>query len=491
MRKHSLRRARLSIGLAFLALFGFWPSRPASRGLKADTPKPSAPAHLPNADVYDPDPGHLWNRLYAALYVRTIPDGQEYGHDEADPLLWPSSKYLLTEPRHRQAVTLLDQFLDQDGEKLIQASLKRAIFQRDLWAIFDWLADPHPEYRRKTARLLTERRELRTRLAPILRRLALSPEQIRGLPDNYTAGVAAAVFPPSHDPDRAEKAFLPVDLWRADGPWILLAERGGSPAAPQHVEFTRGRSAFFVFVNLPNGRQATLDYLEKLRTFPNPMGSRPADQSGRFTAQFGSFLNPNLPQFPAGTQFALVRQAMLLDDQGHITPTRLIEMVQIRVVRAIPNPEELPPEKRHLSASLLRSKQQEDGYEFRLRRKDLFAGKAGGLHAVRSDERVFSLFSVQDEDLFEQQPGDSRRRFKELEAARTRRRGTENLKEFGCISCHRQGPGIHSVLSYRRRPPPDLVEANRRDQEQAAVHQKQQHYSWGLLQGLLEGRPRK
>ena len=45
--------------------------------------------------LYDPDPNHIWNRLYRSLYMRLGPDGREYGYDELDPLLWPSTKYLL------------------------------------------------------------------------------------------------------------------------------------------------------------------------------------------------------------------------------------------------------------------------------------------------------------------------------------------------------------------------------------------------------------
>src|SRR5262249_22255296 len=151
-----------------------------------------APAAGPaKAAIYDPNPQHLWNRLYAALYVRTTPDGKTYGEDELDPLLWPSSKYLLTEPRHQRAIALLDEFHTKNGEKLIPDPLKRALLQRDLWAIFDWLADPDAEYQRETGTLMAERRKLQVRLARVIRRLALPADQLQALPDNYAAAVAA------------------------------------------------------------------------------------------------------------------------------------------------------------------------------------------------------------------------------------------------------------------------------------------------------------
>src|SRR5690606_21619960 len=42
----------------------------------------------PGATLYDPDPEHPWNRVHHALQVRARPGGDEFGHDEVDPLLW-------------------------------------------------------------------------------------------------------------------------------------------------------------------------------------------------------------------------------------------------------------------------------------------------------------------------------------------------------------------------------------------------------------------
>src|SRR5262249_16486293 len=67
-----------------------------------DQTKPALQSIPFKVAVYDADPEHLWNRLYAALYVRTTDDGQSHGQDELDPLLWENSTYLLTEPRYQQ-----------------------------------------------------------------------------------------------------------------------------------------------------------------------------------------------------------------------------------------------------------------------------------------------------------------------------------------------------------------------------------------------------
>src|SRR5262245_9539466 len=132
-------------------------------------------ASTPHA-IYDSNPDHLWNRLHRAFYVRTARNGEEYGHDELDPLLWAETKHLLVGPSHQQAIKLLDEFLSVNGAALITYPLKRALLQRDLWAIFDWSAETSLSFPR-------EAEALQSKLAPVIRSIALSREQIQALPE--------------------------------------------------------------------------------------------------------------------------------------------------------------------------------------------------------------------------------------------------------------------------------------------------------------------
>lgn len=102
----------------------------------ADTPQKPAPV-----THYDPDPGHLWNRLHVCLLTRPGRDGKTLGLDALDPHLFPTTKRLLEGPTHAEAVNLLDEFL-AGGHALIRDPVKRAILQRDLWAVFDWAVYP-------------------------------------------------------------------------------------------------------------------------------------------------------------------------------------------------------------------------------------------------------------------------------------------------------------------------------------------------------------
>ena len=160
----------------------------------------STPSEAKAWCLYDSDPNHIWNRLYRSLYMRAARKGLEYGYDELDPLIWYNTKYLFSGPANQQAINTLDEFLATHAERLISDPLKRAMLQRDLWAIFDWTTEG--DYSPSPAR-----RELEVRLAQVIRRLSLPAEQIRALPNNYEDAVSAQRFSTKYDPDLPQVPF--------------------------------------------------------------------------------------------------------------------------------------------------------------------------------------------------------------------------------------------------------------------------------------------
>ena len=390
----------------------------------------AAPARTEPAGwgVYDPDPEHVWNRLYRSLYSRVTRDGREYGRDELDPLLWVSTEHLLGGASNRQASERLGEFLDARAERLVKDPLKRAMLQRDLWAVFDWTV-------RRTDKPTPELRALQSKLAAVIRRLATPAAQAGSLPDTYAAAVASGEFAADYDPARPETPFLPPDLFRPGGSWVQLGVVGGGVAtAPGHVFSADGRSVFRVLISLPRGREATLAYLKSVAEFRKPWvrNVRGGDPHP----------NPKLPQFPAGTRLALVRQMLVLDERGEPEPTAVTESVQIRVHLAIPAD---IPEGFNLGRDEARSALAV--YEFRLSRARLFAGEAGGLRAVARDETELPLFQSHGFDPFESEGG-GRAAFE------------RHLRPVlgSCSSCHFR-PGIHSVLSRM----PDIIRLRARD----------------------------
>ncbi len=174
--------------------------------------------------IYDGDPDHPWNRLHAALFVRIGPDGKAYGHDRLEPLLWEDSEYLLKGNQAERAVAALEGFLQEGAETRIDDPLKRAILQRDLWLAAGWLAGRDGRESRRTLDLV----------ARVIRRLALTSDQIARLPDNYAAAVASKELPGSFDPERPTRAYLPPELFKPDGPWVCVGRTDGR-TAPAHL----------------------------------------------------------------------------------------------------------------------------------------------------------------------------------------------------------------------------------------------------------------
>jgi len=434
----------------------------------------ASPSHPEiSTTIYDPNPSHLWNRLYAAVFIREDRHGTQFGVDSPDPLLWTETEHLLEVTSHERALRVLDEFLQTHAENLIHDPIKRAILQRDLWAVFDWSVQQFPG--RDRPQYGKQKQELQARLAEVLRRLALTPEALKSLPDNYAQAVASGAFAKEYDPTRREQAFLPADLLDPRGPWVCIQADSDPGVAKSHVINVSGRSTFLVFVKLPGGRKATMDYFQSLWNYPEPWVHGPsfaADQAQE---------NPALPSFPAGTQVALVRRLTLFDNEGNLAASSITESVQIRVYHSITATEE-----RNVGGNLAEviKNSGQDFFEFKLSRPLLFSGKNGGLRAVAPDEQELSTFQSQGDDPLEGSPGRpalADRTFREMQS---------------CIWCH-SGGGVRSLNSRNSLLKPNRLQHEPRSieygpiywGESAAVDWKANHYDWGLLNGYWKSAP--
>jgi hypothetical protein len=404
-----------------------------------------AAAQLPPAvpPLYDPDPGHLWNRVHATFQVRTAPDGASHGVDTVDPLLWRETKYLLNGESHGRATAVLDEFLAANGERLIADPLRRAVFQNDLWSIFDWLVS-------NSNGDMDARRALMSRLVRVMRRVALGEQQIAELPDTYALAVGAGGGA-SDSP-----SSLPRDLASARSSWTAIG--GTQPIVPHHAA-ELGRSAFIVFWRLPGGESATRDYLRKLWEFPQPFVP---DES--FTlARDGERrvkVNPALPPVPDGTRLALVRLLLVIDDRGTIRPTRIVQSVQLRTIRGQPA-----------------------FAEWKMSRQRLFAGSGGGLQPVGPDDREFLTFSSHGTDPFERRPSPAK-----FEASR--------VLEM-CPNCHQVefAPAVETIRSLPALLQPNAFSDSRHErwsrwftQPIVAASAKERTYEWGVLTTMWHSR---
>src|SRR5262245_37351005 len=95
-----------------------------------DEPKQKQAAkekEAPPRAVYHTDRDHLWNRVHAALLMRVGPDGKTYGEDRLEPLLWQESENLLEGKTAERAGAVLEEFVKEKGEALIDDPVKRAV----------------------------------------------------------------------------------------------------------------------------------------------------------------------------------------------------------------------------------------------------------------------------------------------------------------------------------------------------------------------------
>jgi hypothetical protein len=412
---------------------------------------------VPSTDVgvYAPDSDHIWNRLFRLFYVRQAQNARVYGGDELDPYLWSQTKYLLSGSSHEEALKLLDEFLQQHSERLIRDPVRRAVFQRDLLAVYESLSVPSDE--KEPGRL-----ELRMRMGEAIRRLALTPDDIAKLPDNYNDSIRAQAFPPRYDPSIPNEPFLPADLFDPNEPWVCLGEQHGRPVASDHLESFHGRSVFLVFFQVPGGRSKTLEYVGKLRNIPKTWGPNLDWPQGPDIPPV-LVPYPEPPQLPIGMRVALVRQMVLISDHGDPMPTHLTESVQMRVYRAI-----------HFDIGGTGAHSQ-DFSAFTLDRKKLFSGELGGLRAISQGDKEFSVFHSHEMDPFDMDVDPDR---------------WQGIVLRTCANCH-ETAGIHSFLSYSRErfgptdvPPPKLIASTPSRETAVQLQWIERHSSLALANGV-------
>jgi len=307
-----------------------------------------------------------------------------------------------------------------------------------LWQVFDWTTKNDSVDR--SARVI-----LRKKLATAILRLALTKSQIESLPANLSP---------------ADGVDAPPNFADARECWISIGLPGSTPVAEAHMKVFGGRSAFGVFIQHPEGSQAALMYLRRLAAAPYSPSTQPS--SG------GSFATDAAPQFPAGTKLALLRRMMLIDRDGQLVCSPIVESIQMRTFLKI-EPRFLPEHVRM--------------QEFVLDRNRYLAGDKNALHTVGSGDREPTVFFSLDIDWFEASV----------------RNNIGPYRQPGhvlgsCIGCH-SGSGVMSMESFNprfilRARNPGLENLSFDREIRVTADWKQQQTSWGMLRGYWEATER-
>jgi hypothetical protein len=412
--------------------------------------------------IYDSDTNHLWNRLNETLFERTAQDGKKYGLDELDILYWFRTTNLLAGASHQKPISVLDEFINTHGEKQVHDPLKRALLQRDLWELFDWSTKNHWITSETSAR-----HELQSRLATVIRRLALATNEIAALPNNYARTTKNSA------PD------LPAGLNQTNGDWLSVSDQNDGLTAPTHVSRFDGHSTFQVLVRFPEGRQAASAYLDQLRRFEHVWLYVTNNSPFATTNEPREILslNPNLPQFPTNTEWALVRRMCVIDADGNIQPTPVMESVQMR--RYYTFTDQLITN----SGGGVNLIIPQNCYEFQMNRRQNCQ-----LRELGQNEKGFNFvhFMGMGFDQFEYTSRNASNEVEVLDSAKLK-----SVTLNTCMQCH-SGPRLFSVNSYTRflsfsespQRPANLTPLDFHREVLATIDWKQRQFDWGLLQGL-------
>ncbi len=416
------------------------------------------------ADVR-PDP---YDALYDVIMVRT-PMDDHADADPVSPLLWKESRYLVSDGTLARLLQSLAEFNVLSHDQIeAYPTLNRAILQHHLWTVFDWTTQPGLSMGDDPRVLPSKLLKMQSELAVAIGKLALSDAEIQSLPNPLTATAATENFSTNYNADESKQPFLPKDILEDEGPWVCLSKVDHSVPAIVHTESVAARSAFLVLIRLPEGRAAALKYVAELAALRTPWipGKRP-----RYTLipeapslrDLDYHDNPLTPQFPVGTQFALVEQALLINDSGKLTLSPLVHRVQLRVylnvdLDARRNNSAIGPPSQAFSEVVMQP-------------REMMRGNVP-MRPIAAEEIHYTT-TFQSGDKIENPP---------------RRAKVPRL--HSCTGCH-IGAGIHSVNSRfelfqrRRLVPPRFSPAVPEQIGAATIRIKRGMYSWGLLQGLV------
>lgn len=416
-----------------------------------------------------------FDRLFDIISVRTALDGSIVEPESETPRLWKNSTFLIEDGNCTLLLGALKSFNELSQTQIESlSSLQRAILQHHVWSVFDWTTipgDPYPiqQFNSMETRVSSDVQfRLQVALASSIRKLALSPQEILALPSPLTATVDSKVYSRHYDSSDAFKPFLPAEICDPDGSWVCLNKPDFPVPAALHAEAVDNRSAFQIFLRLPGGRQQTIDYLARLNAFRKPwIVEKPAIVVGVLNhhqlADLDLNANPDTPSFPEGTQVALVKQALLIDDSGKQVLSPLVQSVQLRA---------------YLNVSLdIRKNNPRIGpsqavAEFVLQPRHMMQGKTP-MKAIAAHEIRHSTTFV---------PADP------IENAKANS-GSQTPRLSSCIRCH-AGPGVHSINSYKQFfqlgtiLPPRLTATTPTTIGARTIREKRKAYSWGLLRGL-------
>jgi hypothetical protein len=245
---------------------------------------------FPEAAPFDNSASDADLRVSTRLFERT-----ETGDRAIDPLYYPphdsreGRTQLLDEPTYSEFMAAMHEALADNSPR---PPLARAWMQSDLWSAYDILDQPLFKEDR-SEELEARHAAALDAIARMIRKVALTPQEIQALPDNYS---------------QAKNALALPDLFNPESGWVQVQW------FPEHAHDSEAGFRRFsrIFVKPVRSTKDTQKLLDGLR---NPERN-PADSLD------GA---------------AILIQLILIDAQGKLTPTHLTSEVEFRQFEKNPN----------------------------------------------------------------------------------------------------------------------------------------------------------
>ena len=315
------RIGTVAAGICVFALAALRASQTADKPAEA-----AASVRLAEAPerIYSDNPNDSWNRIFYYLFSRRVTAQMSSEFPEAGPFQkLPELEFMHLERSTRtferneigdRAIDpLYPSFLRDDGirmvlkdpayesfKKALQAALTdtsphdamaRAMMQSDLWSAYDIILRYQHYQQQGQSELAQRRLEALALLGQLVRKVALTPDEIRSLPDNYAIARTKYALP---------------DLFGKTG-WV-------------EVKWFPDRL-----------HDVSVDYRRVTRVFLKP--ARTPKDMQKFLNGFRADINPVTERLEG---VALVIQALLVDTHGAVEPTKIVTDVQVRMFQKQP-----------------------------------------------------------------------------------------------------------------------------------------------------------
>src|SRR5262245_22889815 len=162
-------------------------------------------AVLAGEPIYDRKTGHPWDQAREIFYTHRFPTGEVFEHPHAFAPPWKEFVPFVHDAAfHEQVLARLEAVERLPSAQMEeQPAARRLIFLGDLWPVFDELQGALvevPRDKEATAKAISRRDELLRRVAGLIKRLELTEDEVRALPNAFQLVGNKKLYPKAFDP---------------------------------------------------------------------------------------------------------------------------------------------------------------------------------------------------------------------------------------------------------------------------------------------------